>query len=71
MRPIRAADRFRGIASLVAVKTTDAAEAKAVEDEMYDVRVKARMIQPNDHKRSGHHEGSDPSPEPILSSDKK
>lgn len=60
-----------GIASLVAVKTTDAAEAKAVEDEMYDVRVKARMIQPNDHKRSGHHEGSDPSPEPILSSDKK
>jgi succinate dehydrogenase / fumarate reductase cytochrome b subunit len=52
-----------GITSLVAVKTTNPAEAKQIEDEMYDVRVKAHMTTPNDHKRTDGHK--EITPEPI------
>lgn len=52
-----------GITSLVAVKTTNPTEAKQIEDEMYDVRVKAHMTTPNDHKRTDGHK--DITPEPI------
>ncbi len=52
-----------GLSSLAAVSRTDPATAKAIEDQMYKVRVDGHMIQPNEHKRSdGHHAGSsDPS----------
>jgi len=52
-----------GLSSLAAVSRTDPATAKAIEDQMYKVRVDGHMIQPNEHKRSdGHHSGSsDPS----------
>ena len=37
-------------------RSTDAQVAKEVEDQMYDIRVKGRMIKPDDHKRTdGHH----------------
>jgi len=51
-----------GITSLVAVKTTNPAEAKQIEDEMYDVRVKAHMTTPNEHKRTDGHKDITPAP---------
>jgi succinate dehydrogenase / fumarate reductase cytochrome b subunit len=51
-----------GITSLVAVKTTNPVEAKQIEDEMYDVRVKAHMTTPNDHKRTDGHKDITPAP---------
>jgi len=58
-----------GLSSLAAVSRTDPATAKAIEDQMYKVRVDGHMIQPNEHKRSdGHHGGpSDPSHSGTLS----
>jgi succinate dehydrogenase / fumarate reductase cytochrome b subunit len=45
-----------GLSSLVAVTRTDSASAKAIEDQMYKVRVEGRMIKPNEHKRTGGHD---------------
>jgi len=42
-----------GLSSLVAVSKTDPVSAKAIEDQMYKVRVEGHMIQENQHKRSG------------------
>jgi succinate dehydrogenase / fumarate reductase cytochrome b subunit len=44
-----------GLSSLWSVNRTDAASAKAIEDEMYDVRVRGRLIPPDEHKRSEGH----------------
>lgn len=51
-----------GITSVAAVLKTDPVEAKQIEDEMYDVRVKAHMIAPNDHKRTDGHKTITPEP---------
>jgi succinate dehydrogenase / fumarate reductase cytochrome b subunit len=56
-----------GIASLVAVKTTDSKAAKVIEDEMYKVRVDGHMINPDDHKRTdGHQHEEERKPEPVA-----
>jgi len=56
-----------GLSSVVAVTRTDAAAAKEIEDQMYNVRVQGRMIQPDDHKRTGNHTHEHPKgPEPII-----
>jgi succinate dehydrogenase / fumarate reductase, cytochrome b subunit len=46
-----------GLSSLVAVKQTDAKEAKAKEDVMYETRVQGLSIKPDEHKRTGDHNG--------------
>jgi succinate dehydrogenase / fumarate reductase cytochrome b subunit len=56
-----------GLSALGAANGTDVVSAKAIEDQMYKVRVEGRMIKPNEHKRtdgrrSHHQEG----PEPIV-----
>jgi succinate dehydrogenase / fumarate reductase cytochrome b subunit len=43
-----------GLSSLVAVKTTNADDALLIENQMYEARVKSRMVVPDDHKRSNH-----------------
>jgi succinate dehydrogenase / fumarate reductase, cytochrome b subunit len=53
-----------GITSLWAVKTTNASEAKQIEDEMYDMRVRGHMTEPNDRKRTDRPD--DVKPQPIL-----
>jgi succinate dehydrogenase / fumarate reductase cytochrome b subunit len=56
-----------GLSALGAASGTNAASAKATEDEMYRVRVEGRMIQPNEHKRTDGRHGKHPSgPEPIV-----
>lgn len=56
-----------GIASLVAVKTTDSKAAKVIEDDMYKVRVDGHMINPDDHKRTdGHQHEEERKPEPVA-----
>lgn len=56
-----------GLSSLVAVKQTDAAAAKQIEDKMYNARVDGRMIQPDEHKRTDGHSFEQPvGPEPII-----
>jgi len=56
-----------GLSSLVAVRGTDAAAAKEIEDKMYKVFSEGRLIQPNDHKRTdGHAPGHPTMPEPII-----
>jgi succinate dehydrogenase / fumarate reductase cytochrome b subunit len=48
-----------GLSSLVAVTKTDPETAKAIEDQMYKVRVEGHMIEPNEHKRTdGRHSAS-------------
>jgi len=54
-----------GLSSLVAVKSTNVQEATRIENEMYDARVKAHTISPDDHKRSGEHSVAEPGPVPI------
>ncbi|MBM3964647.1 MAG: succinate dehydrogenase [Planctomycetes bacterium] len=56
-----------GLSSVVAVTRTDVAAAKEIEDQMYNVRVQGRMIQPDDHKRTDGHTTEHPKgPEPII-----
>jgi len=56
-----------GLSSVVAVTRTDAAASKEIEDQMYNVRVQGRMIQPDDHKRTDGHTKEHPKgPEPII-----
>ena len=55
-----------GLSSLVAVKSTDAAKAAVTENEMYDARIRAHTIAPDEHKRSGHAEATEElKPEPV------
>jgi len=54
-----------GLSSLVAVKNTDIEEAAKIENEMYDARIQAHTISPDDHKRSGVHTVEEPKPEPV------
>ena len=54
-----------GLSSLIAVKTTDAMEAAKIENEMYDVRIRAHTITPDEHKRSVGHAVQEPKPEPV------
>ena len=54
-----------GISSLVAVKTTDAMEAAKIENAMYDARINAHTITPDDHKRSDCHAVEKPKSEPV------
>lgn len=42
---------FVGLAALYGAATVDVDQAKAVEDQMYEIRTKAGMIQENEHKR--------------------
>ena len=55
-----------GLSSLVAVKSTNAIEAKTTENEMYEARLKTHTIAPDDHKRSVGHKVEEPRPEPVL-----
>jgi succinate dehydrogenase / fumarate reductase cytochrome b subunit len=56
-----------GLSSLVAVKQTDAAAAKVIEDQMYRARVEGRMVKPDEHKRTdGHSSPKQLGPEPIV-----
>ena len=55
-----------GLSSLVAVKTIDAKEAEATENEMVDSRIRAHSITPDNHKRSGGHTINESRPEPVV-----
>jgi succinate dehydrogenase / fumarate reductase, cytochrome b subunit len=55
-----------GLSSLVAVKGTDIEEARIIENEMYESRIKSRTIAPDDHKRSGAHETHPIQPVPVA-----
>lgn len=54
-----------GLSSLVAAKTTKIDEAAKTENEMYDARIRAHTITPDDHKRSGEHAQDELKPEPV------
>jgi succinate dehydrogenase / fumarate reductase, cytochrome b subunit len=54
-----------GLSSLVAVKTTDAKQAEVVENEMYEARVKAHSIVPDEHKRTGEPKADEIKPIPV------
>ncbi len=54
-----------GLSSLVAAKTTKIDEAVQTENEMYDARIRAHTITPDDHKRSGGHAQDELKPEPV------
>jgi succinate dehydrogenase / fumarate reductase, cytochrome b subunit len=54
-----------GLSSLVVAKTTDAAKAAKVENEMYDDRLRAHTITPDDHKRTSGPAVPETMPEPI------
>jgi succinate dehydrogenase / fumarate reductase, cytochrome b subunit len=55
-----------GLSSIFAVKTTNAREAEVIENEMYQERVKAHTITPDDHKRNqGHTDVVEPKPVPV------
>ena len=58
-----------GLSSLVAVTKTDPAAAKAIEDQMYKVRVDGHMNEPNEHKRTngGHSASSAKLPNGVAS----
>ena len=54
-----------GLSSLFAVKSIDAKEAEITENEMYDARIRAHTITPDDHKRSGGQTSDELRPEPV------
>lgn len=54
-----------GLSALVAAKTTNKEAAAKDENEMYDARIQAHSITPNDHKRSAPHTVEEPKPVPV------
>lgn len=54
-----------GLSSLVAAKTTKVETATITENEMYEARIRAHTIEPDDHKRSEGHALKELMPEPV------
>ena len=54
-----------GLSALVAAKTTKVDAAAKTENEMYDARIQAHSITPDDHKRSAPHTVEEQKPVPV------